>query len=268
MMTTIFLYAEVLTNIRQVTLYASVQTAETTEETVLHIASDKKRVTVREGDITSGIYLPTEISGTADVTIAEGKKKEISVRLEIGDTSELLPRDDESTAIEVPWSAQDLTSQTSVQCKQCHATIVAGGKVREWKDLPSENWAEMMDFWHCHKPHDEATDGDAAEAKGYASKSQLAVFPGTGLVDTVSFLLHKSDCTGLKVRVYPHPLQFQPPYNALATRKRPPPPSPAPMAWSLIQAPQMKSQRPRKGSVIVSSGFLKTSSLPRRPLSN
>lgn len=200
-MTKIFLYAEVLTNIRQVTLYASLQTAQTTEETVLHIASDKKRVTVREGEVTSGIYLPTEISGTADVTIARGKKKEISVRLEIGDTSELLPRDDIATTIEVPWSAQDLTSKTTVQCKQCQATIVADEKVSTWKDLPSENWAEMMDFWHCHKPHDANTDGDAAEAKGYSSKSQLTVFPGTGLVDTVSFLLHKGDCTGLKVRI-------------------------------------------------------------------
>jgi hypothetical protein len=204
-MTAIFLYAEVLTNIRQVTLYASLQTAQNTDETVLHIASDKKRVTVREGDVTSGIYLPTEISGTADVTIARGKKKEISVRLEIGDTSELLPRNDDSTAIEVPWSAQDLTSMTTVQCKQCQATIVVSGKVSSWKDLPSENWAEMMDFWHCHKPHDEDTNGDAAEAKGYSSKSQLAVVPGTGLVDTVSFLLHKSDCTGLQVRIQSPP---------------------------------------------------------------
>lgn len=204
-MTTIFLYAEVLTNIRQVTLYASLQTAQTTDETVLHIVSDKKRVTVREGDVTSGIYLPTEISGTADVTIARGKKKEISVRLEIGDTSELLPRNDDPSAIEVPWSAQDLTSTTTIQCKQCQATIVASGKVSSWKDLPSENWAEMMDFWHCHKPHDEDTNGDAAEAKGYSSKSQLAIVPGTGLVDTVSFLLHKSDCTGLKVRIQSSP---------------------------------------------------------------
>lgn len=218
-MTTIFLYAEVLTSIRQVTLYASVQTAETTKETVLHIASDKKRVTVREGEVTSGIYLPTEISGTANVTIAQGKKKEISVRLEIGDTSELLPRDDEATAIEVPWSAQDLTAETSVQCKQCQATIVASGKVREWKDLPSENWAEMMDFWHCHKPHDEASNGEAAEAKGYSSKSQLAVFPGTGLVDTVSFLLHKSDCTGLRVSSSLPPSSFYHPSNTTGDKK-------------------------------------------------
>jgi len=205
-MTTIFLYAEVLTNIRQVTLYASLQTAQTTEETVLHVASDKKRVTVREGDVTSGIYLPTEISGTADVTIARGKKKEISIRLEIADTSELLPRDDVATAIEVPWSAQDLCSETKVQCKRCQAVIVASGKVSLWKDLPSENWAEMMDFWHCHKPHDENTNGGAAQAKGYSSTSQLAVDPGTGLVDTVSFLLHRSDCVGLKVRSFPNRL--------------------------------------------------------------
>lgn len=266
-MSKIFLYAEVLTNIRQVTLYASLQTAQTTNETLLHIASDKKRVTVREGDVISGIYLPTEISGTADVTIARGKKKEISVRLEIGDTSELLPRDDVATAIEVPWSAQDLTSETTIECKKCQATIVATGKVSLWKDLPSENWAEMMDFWHCHKPHDENRNDDAAEAKGYSSRSQLAVFPGTGLVDTVSFLLHKSNCMGLMVRIAPMPIDSVPVFDLRrpskrlparpATRKRPSLPFQASMAMFLIQPPHIEYEYHSK---VVSS-----SSTDRRP---
>lgn len=198
-MTKIFLYAEVLTNIRQVTLYASLETVSTADETVLHLASDKKRVKVQQGDVTAGIYLPTEISGSADLTIAAGKKKEISVRLEIGDTSELLPRDDVANAIEVPWSAQDLSEKMTIHCKKCQGMVVKSGKITAWKDLPSENWAEMMDFWHCHKPHDDNTNENAAGSKGYASTSQLAISPGTGLIDTVSFLLHKTDCTGLKV---------------------------------------------------------------------
>lgn len=238
-MTKIFLYAEVLTNIRQVTLYASLETAVTTEETVLHIVSDKKRVTVREGDVVSGIYLPTEISGTADVTIASGKKKEISVRLEIGDTSELLPRDDVVTAIEVPWSAGDLSAGTAIQCKKCQALILQAGKLSAWKDLPSENWAEMMDFWHCHKPHEDDSKEDAAGAKGYSSTSQLAVSPGTGLIDTVSFLLHRSDCTGLQVSILlylRHHLQPKP-----GDKKETSAALKASMAMFLIQAPQIES---------------------------
>jgi ubiquitin-protein ligase E3 D len=238
-MTKIFLYAEVLTNIRQVTLYASLETAATTEETVLHIVSDKKRVTVREGDVTSGIYLPTEISGTADVIIAAGKKKEISVRLEIGDTSELLSRDDVATAIEVPWSANDLSAETTIQCKKCQASIVQAGKVGSWKDLPSENWAEMMDFWHCHKPHNDDSKENAAEAKGYSSTSQLAVSPGTGLIDAVSFLLHRTDCTGLTVSTFLHLtsyfIQYQP-----GDKKETFAAFEAPVATFLIQAPQIE----------------------------
>jgi HECT-like Ubiquitin-conjugating enzyme (E2)-binding len=253
-MTKIFLYAEVLTNIRQVTLYASLETAATTEETVLHIVSDKKRVTVREGDVTSGIYLPTEISGTADVTIAAGKKKEISVRLEIGDTSELLPRDDVAATIEVPWSANDLSAEMTIQCKGCQASIVQAGKVGSWKDLPSENWVEMMDFWHCHKPHDDDSKENAAGAKSYSSTSQLAVSPGTGLIDTVSFLLHKSDCTGLTVSTFLRQssnfIQYQP-----GDKKETFAALEAPVATFLIQAPQIEFKDQSKAA---------PSSTPRR----
>lgn len=79
-----------------------------------------------------------------------------------------------------------------------------------WKDLPSGNWAEMMDFWHCHKPdppeeerNKEGEDPNAV-VKGYGAGNQLVAVEGTVLVDVTSFLVKGVDCLGVeesKVRI-------------------------------------------------------------------
>ncbi|KAL8686404.1 MAG: hypothetical protein Q9224_005457 [Gallowayella concinna] len=74
-----------------------------------------------------------------------------------------------------------------------------------WKDMPSEDWAEMMDLWHCHKPDTE--DDDRASSvqqqqqqqqshlrKGYGAGNRIAPTPGVGLVDITYFLLIRREC--------------------------------------------------------------------------
>lgn len=60
--------------------------------------------------------------------------------------------------ISVPWSTLKLSkadNQNSVfQCSNCKSDLVNLKAISQWKSLPSETWAEMMDFWHCHKPAD------------------------------------------------------------------------------------------------------------------
>lgn len=197
----IYLYAEVLTHIRQLTLYASLQTAKN-EHTKILISSDKKVVTVLHDGETAGIYLPTQISGTANVTFPLERRTEISARVQIEDLDELSALTEEPTGIEAPWSATDLTTNTSLKCKACHEVLLDAGQIASWKDLPSENWAELMDFWFCHKPHENTIDPDhdhAAEAKGFSTTSKITAVSGTGFTDVVSFLLHSSNCKGLNV---------------------------------------------------------------------
>jgi len=210
----ICLYAEALTHIRQLTLHASLQT-EKNEHTKILISSDKKIIAAVHDGETSSIYLPTQISGTINATFPKDKRTEFSVRLQIDDQ---FPASGEAVggdAIEVPWSAGDLSRDTAIACKKCGAEIVAPGKVGVWKDLPSDHWAELMDLWFCHKPHDghehgnghEQTKADenvaeAAEAKGFSATSKVAdASPGTGLVDVVAFLLHRDDCANAQVRL-------------------------------------------------------------------
>ncbi len=109
----------------------------------------------------------------------------------------------------VPWSALDLVPGCEVRCRTCRAVVVEQGKLAEWKDLPSENWAEMMEFWHCHKPdhhhHDADKNGvDSAghgkatptglAARGYGASSTIAAQRGIGFVDLMAFAFAEEDC--------------------------------------------------------------------------
>jgi len=197
----IYLYAEILTHIKQLTLYASLQNPKDAPTQIL-VSSDKKIITVLHDGQSSSIYLPTQISGTADVAFPEEKRTEFSCRLQIDDLDQLKPYSADTTGIDVPWSAADLTRETSVRCKNCEAELLPPNRVTTWKDLPSENWAELMDFWFCHKPHGpDQGDDRAAETKGFSSKSKVSAAPGVGFVDTVSFLVESSDCCGAEVNL-------------------------------------------------------------------
>lgn len=60
------------------------------------------------------------------------------------------------------WSCKDLLKTPkdvqnknlfTFKCLDCKASIIDSTKMIKFSDLPSELWSEMMDFWHCHKPH-------------------------------------------------------------------------------------------------------------------
>lgn len=195
----IYLYAEALTHIRQLTLHASLET-DKNEHTKVLVSSDKKIITALHDGEASSIYLPTQISGTANVTFPTDKKTEFSARLQIDDVDQLRSSSDEPSGVESPWPAGDLSADAAIWCKKCDSDILHAGTVTTWKDLPSDHWAELMDLWFCHKPHEGHSPEDhAAESKGFSAKSRVTARPGQGLVDNVSFLLHKDDCLGLQV---------------------------------------------------------------------
>ena len=218
------LYAEILVHIRQLTLHASLET-DKNEHTKILISSDKHIITALHDGESAGIYLPTQISGTANVTFPYDRKTEISVRLQIDDkdVDQLRPPDDSVSGVEVPWSAADLSEPESVvaiECKGCAEVVVDSGTVSVWKDLPSAHWADLMDVWFCHKPHDEHSEHDhAAESKGFSAKSKIVASQGIGLIDTVSFLLNRDDCRGLDVSQWRKCRPFV--TFPLAQRKRP-----------------------------------------------
>ncbi|KIW92224.1 uncharacterized protein Z519_07208 [Cladophialophora bantiana CBS 173.52] len=195
----IVLYAEALTHIGQLTLHASLQT-EKNEHTKILLSSDKKVITAIHDGESSSIYLPTQISGSAHVTFPFEKRTEISTRLQIDDVGHLKPTSEALSDVEVPWSAVSLHEHSSINCSQCDACILVTDKLVTWKDLPGENWADLMDFWFCHKPNSKISPHDhAAESGDLPAKGKVTPSPGVGLVDTVSFLLSEEDCANIEV---------------------------------------------------------------------
>ena len=220
-MSSIHLYAEVLQNIKQINFYAELQTDQD-QSTEINVFSDGQFITVQHDDQKARLLLPLAVSGTANMTIPARQAKEISVRLEVEDTNGVVPEVEDTTP-KSPWSAASLGSDASLSCRKCDSVLSLPGSTLIWKDLPSENWAEMMDFWHCHKPCDEEDqthqhrDAHVADSKGYGTTSQISVVAGIAFVDDSSFLVAKEDFKGVRVS-HPDHRSSMTPFHGLKRR--------------------------------------------------
>lgn len=87
------------------------------------------------------------------------------------------------------WSIKDLLGKTpknqenanifSFACGQCGFQIIDSTSVNKFIDMPSELWYEMMDFWHCHKPHNHNHDHNEKNYNGNLKPGLNDVFVGT-----------------------------------------------------------------------------------------
>ncbi|KAF1359503.1 hypothetical protein EJ07DRAFT_178565 [Lizonia empirigonia] len=205
----IMLYAELLLHIRTITLFASLRSHHS-RETKARLDADGSLITVSHEGYKATIRLPIKASGKGDAALelpALPPSKELTLRLQMEeqDDSDMLGlMADVRKANIVPWDGVALSKQEEVElrCKNCEGVVLRSHAVSEWKDLPNENWAEMMDFWHCHKPDEHHLNDHAHEAgeqKGYAAGNRLRALDGVGLVDITSFLVREQDCEGAKI---------------------------------------------------------------------
>ncbi|PGH08061.1 hypothetical protein GX51_01503 [Blastomyces parvus] len=238
------LYAELLPNIRQITLHVSLPDSSssspspTTADTSANFAGGKcsisilpsrRAVSLSSADATQTLTLPARVSEAAHTIVSKQPTHNPSgagpgellfrlpVDVETGPAGASRHANDlaghERNEVQVPWTAKDMCAETRVRCKQCTNLLfipLKEGTVT-WKDLPSTDWAEMMDLWHCHKPDTHAEDhGDAATGtslhehdenetvKGYGAANQVVCTSGTVLIDVLSFVMAEGDCQGLR----------------------------------------------------------------------
>jgi len=198
--------AELLLNLQQVTVFASLKSS-LNENTSLYLSPDLETLSLRHEGETARLRLPTKVAANATLKLPAAPVTELSFRLPLSADVKPAKRNDAAANNDVPWSAGALTPTTRISCRSCNETLVEQSAIATWKDLPSENWAEMMDFWHCHKPDHEGNDemydhSDAANGsqKGYTATSKLLAKSGVGFVDLCYFLLAKQDCSGIQVR--------------------------------------------------------------------
>lgn len=201
------LYAELLANIRQISLAASLP-SPCDASTQVALSADGTTVELRHGSSNYNLTLPAKAALGGTLLPIQDKQKGTNalswrLPLDVLSLSSSHQADDDHT----PWSATDLDPQSGVACRQCGTAVVPAGSVTAWKDLPSENWAEMMEFWHCHKPdhhdnHDEEdgkADEDSLAARGYGASSAISAQEGVGFVDLTTLLFAETDCQNVTV---------------------------------------------------------------------
>lgn len=202
----IHLYAEHLQNIRTLSIQASLATHSNTETTAVLAADGTSLSLTHEGE-TASIRLPISVPGDhndATLHIPPAPSKELSFRLSLEEKpgSNLLGDRASSNSHVLPWTGADLTPETEICCAACESALVQRGSVKQWKDLPSENWAEMMDFWHCHKPdvpHEHDHDADGGADRGIGANSKLAIKPGVAMVGPLDLLFALENCQNVQV---------------------------------------------------------------------
>ncbi|KAK0730823.1 ubiquitin-conjugating enzyme E2-binding protein [Lasiosphaeris hirsuta] len=199
------IYAELLSNIRQISLAVSLSSPSDVSTRVT-VAADGISIAVAHHSDTHQLRLPAKVSvGAAALPIQKQGVTTFSWRLPLDLNGALATSATQPQA--TPWSATDLKPGSEVSCRECNSVIVNSGAITVWKDLPSENWAEMMEFWHCHKPevashhshhHDSGkADENSLAARGYGASSIISSQEGVGFVDLTTLLFAEPNCHGL-----------------------------------------------------------------------
>ena len=197
----ISVYAELLLNIRQLTI--SIALASPCDpDTTVELSPDREAIQIHHQAQRIVVALPARLAPHAVLPRPLPPTKDLCFRLKVVPERHCLHRNELDLADSGIWPASSLTPDTRVACRACQ-NLLLHSSVTTWKDLPSDNWADMMDLWHCHKPAPEhGTQRDAAHrAKGYDASNSLTLPPGGGLVHLDYVRVHRSDCVGLQVRV-------------------------------------------------------------------
>lgn len=192
------LYAELLLNIRQVTVFATLPTIFD-GETQITLSNDRRSLVVTHNGERAVLDLPCQTISSAAILLPAIETKELCFRLPVANDDRAKEIRGTSHSNVTIWPASALSPTTQVACRSCK-NIFVKDKITTWKDLPSDNWAEMMDFWHCHKPHvRDDTYGAEAPTKDYPALNGYLSKPGVAFVDDSHLRLSASDCIGLEV---------------------------------------------------------------------
>lgn len=207
-MANIYLYAELLLNIRQVTVFA-ILPSNSNESTHVQLCDDHRTLWLTHDGEKATIALPSFVEHNSNLNKSNSITNELSFRLGVGSGTKWPTHPKLAFESEAPWPATKLSSQTRIKCQSCDDVLIEAGDVTIWKDLPSGGWADMMDFWHCHKPNPEnGPDVSCGDTKGYSASNIMGPVFGTGLVDTSQFWFDLSQRTEKWVWQFLSPLLF------------------------------------------------------------
>ncbi|KAF7562190.1 hypothetical protein G7046_g1958 [Stylonectria norvegica] len=193
----ISIYAELLSNIKQISVVVTLSTPADAS-TSAKLSDHGRQLEVKHQDRVQSLTLPGQVIPTTVISIPKQNTLDLSWRLPVASPLGVRPAQFSPESQALPWTSVDIEAGSHVCCRTCAQEVIQEGQIKVWKDLPSENWAEMMEFWHCHKPSDhDHHDSESLADKGYGANNVIDAQPGVGFVDLSSFLVAESDCHGL-----------------------------------------------------------------------
>ncbi|RDA96052.1 hypothetical protein CP533_5820 [Ophiocordyceps camponoti-saundersi (nom. inval.)] len=204
----ISIYAELLPNIQQVSVAAALS-SPSDASTSAEVVDAGRRICIQHRDRSLAVELPATVAASTALPLSQVPCSNLNWRLStVALDGRAFPSAPENQTI--PWASPDLQLGSVVSCRTCGNEIVPRDHIKVWKDLPSENWAEMMEFWHCHKPHDAGKhDNEALADRAYGANSAIAAQPGVGFVDVTSFMFSEPDCYHLLFSSSPSGATFE-----------------------------------------------------------
>lgn len=194
----ISIYAELLSNIRQVSITATLP-SPSNQNTSARILDSGRLIRLSHNACSETLELPGIVLASSELQIPQRSRCDLTWRLPLCSADEQSPRFCPEDQV-IPWAATDITQESSIRCRTCSSAVIPRGAIKYWKDLPSENWAEMMDVWHCHKPHDHAKHQDESPAnKAYGANNAITAQQDVGFSDIATFMFHEDNCRNLMV---------------------------------------------------------------------
>lgn len=194
---------------------------------LMYIKAETNNPAGQEQQLFGKIELPTEfalkfagvqkkLTGGRTVQLSIKTDLQHSLTKEFHEKLSFLEDDQDSN----PWSIKQLKTLANdskdsdhvatlsyFKCKVCNNTLISTETITTWKALPSETWAEMMDFWHCHKPSDDDHNHSHSHSDNSDLHTSLAsvpsfnpsyavssfeAYPSTALVGLSYILFHSS----------------------------------------------------------------------------
>jgi HECT-like Ubiquitin-conjugating enzyme (E2)-binding len=192
-------FAEGLPRLGVVNLHVALNSAST-EATSITTTEDDTTIILQHQHEEFVILLPSSPSATETIPLPPGKSI-ITSRLSISRP----PTDDQLLPLLSANDVLPLGSQgTTLSCVDCRKSQLVTPQMR-WKDLPSDSWVELSDYWLCHSGSTHSHNHEHHTPVLPTLKTR----PGTVLVGLTSLLLHPDDLPNITIKVpLSHPLNY------------------------------------------------------------
>ncbi len=162
------MYAEYLSNLEQVNVTATLPSPPDSS-TKARVAADGLTLQLLHGGASAQLGLPAAVSGPSALAILDRGDHVLTWPLGVrarpaGDVGQ-----------EVPWLSRGPGRRVAGKMSTVRRRRGVGREPPRLGGSPSDNWAEMMEFWHCHKPgHNHAGRAENLETEGYGESFSIA----------------------------------------------------------------------------------------------